>query len=212
MNFHMSKKQWAVVAVIAVGINVPFLIRALRPVQAVTAAVPFEDNFDRDSIGSNYVSFGGNWRIEDGKLHSPGVKNNPLWLNARLPQNVAVEFDVKTKTKNGDLKCEIFGNGWDHASGYVVIMGGWSNKISIIARLDEHGRDRKENRNLRVEPDRFYHFLIERRGGLIEWSVDGEKVLSFDDKKPLFGEGHDRFGFSSWDNDLYFDNLKIRPL
>ena len=70
---------------------------------------------------------------------SPGVKNNPLWLKAKLPENVAVDFDVRSMSPEGDIKCEIFGDGSDHASGYVLIHGGWNNSISIIARLDEHG-------------------------------------------------------------------------
>lgn len=212
LHLHMRKWQWAVVAAIVAAINVPFLVRALRPAQAVTAQIPFADDFNRDDVGANYFSGGGNWRIVDGALQSPGVKNNPLWLSAKLPQDVVVEFDAKANTNDGDLKCEIFGNGWDHASGYVVILGGWSNKISIIARLDEHGRDRKETREFKAEKGTFHHFRIQRKGGKIDWEVDGKHVLTFDDKKPLVGEGHDRFGFSSWDSESYFDNLKITPL
>ena len=37
-------------------------------------------------------------------------------------------------------KCEIFGDGSDHASGYILVHGGWNNSISVIARLDEHGK------------------------------------------------------------------------
>jgi hypothetical protein len=46
----------------------------------------------------------------------------------------------------------------------------------------------------------------------LRWEVDGRTALDFDDPAPLSGEGHDRFGFSSWQNDTYFDNLKIEPL
>jgi hypothetical protein len=36
--------------------------------------------------------------------------------------------------------------------------------------------------------------------------------MRFDDPFPLAGKGHDRLGFSSWEAQLYFDNLKIEPL
>ncbi len=56
------------------------------------------------------------------------------------------------------------------------------------------------------------HWRIERRGSLISWSIDGQKFMEFDDPYPLVGPEHDRFGFSSWESQLYFDNLTITPL
>ena len=56
------------------------------------------------------------------------------------------------------------------------------------------------------------HWRIERKGGLLSWSIDGKPFMQFDDPFPLEGPDHDRFGFSSWQADLYFDNLKITPL
>lgn len=192
--------------------NFPLLHYVTRGEAPVTTSVPFTDDFSRDTIGPHYFSTGGHWRIENGELHSPGVKNNPLWLQAKLPADVAVEFDARSESADGDIKAEIFGNGRDHASGYVAIFGGWSNSINTLARLDEHGRDRKEDRSLKVERGRTYRFRLERKGSVLNWYVDGKLLLSYDDPKPLRGEGHDRFGFSSWDSDLYFDNLKIEPL
>jgi len=174
------------------------------------------------------------------------VKNNPLWLKAKLPQNVAVEFDARSQSPEGDIKVEIFGDGSDHASGYVLIHGGWNNSLSIIARRDEHGvsygnllqqaqavaaqrklptanpvetgvftektRMRLEANPYPVQLGRTYHWRIERRGSLLSWSIDGQKFMEFDDPFPLVGEKHDRFGFSCWEAQLYFDNLHIEPL
>ena len=41
---------------------------------------------------------------------------------------------------------------------------------------------------------------------------DGAPFMDFEDPMPLTGKGHDRFAFSSWDNQLYFDNLSITAL
>ncbi len=186
------------------------------------------------------------WRTVGGELLSPGVKNNPLWLKAKLPDNVAVEFDVRSTSPEGDIKCEIFGDGSDHASGYVLIHGGWNNSLSIIARLDEHGaslaalqaeagriqREKnlpdadlvktgvfRENTRMRVEANPFpvtigrsEHWRIVRQGSVLTWSIDGREFMRFDDPMPLKGKGHDRFGFSSWEAQLYFDNLTITAL
>jgi hypothetical protein len=50
------------------------------------------------------------------------------------------------------------------------------------------------------------------RGGRLRWLVDGAEFLVFEDPRPLEGAGHDRFGFSSWDADVFFDDLRVEPL
>jgi hypothetical protein len=208
----LSPRQLAGLGAVVLAVNLPFLVYLTRGQAPVAAAVPFQDDFQRAEVGSAYWSTGGHWRIENGALLSPGVKNNPLWLKAALPADVAVEFDARGESSDGDIKCEIFGNGYDHASGYVIVFGGWSNSISVIARLDEHGRDRKESRAFKVEKGRTYHFRIERKGSVLRWLLDGQLVMEYDDPSPLRGRGHDRFGLSSWESTVFFDNLKVVPL
>ncbi len=244
----LTRNGRLIVAALVVLFNVPLIhYYVFRGEAEATVSVPFEDDFSNpDTVAKNYSSIGGYWRVENGWLLSPGVKNNPLWLKARLPQNVAIEFDAKSHSPEGDIKMEIFGDGIDHASGYVLIFGGWNNSLSIIARLDEHGRPLAElerdaqneakarnlpNANLvetgvfnaktrmRVEANPFpvqigmtYHWRVERRGSLITWFINGQKFMEFNDPIPLVGKGHDRFGFSSWEAQLYFDNLRIEAL
>jgi len=216
------------VALAVLVVQLPLIHYALlRPRAGIKAALPYRDDFSESStVSRHYWSSGGDWRVVEGELLSPGVRNNPLWLQASLPQNVAVEFDVRSESHEGDIKVEIFGDGYDHASGYVLIHGGWSNTLSVIARLDEHGtalaraevgtlkkdsRIRVEAKPFPVEQGRRYHWRIERRGGLLSWSIDGAPFMSFDDPFPLAGPGHDRLGFSSWESQLYFDNLTVQP-
>ncbi len=177
---------------------------------------PFADDFERREIGSHWRSTGGPWMIRGGELWGAGTRNNPLWLGMALPPEVAVEFTARsetaTGTRPGDLKFEIFGDGRAAASGYVLVLGGWGNTVSTIARLDEHGADRVERTDRRVEPGRTYRMRVERRGTVLRWLVDGDEFLVLDDPAPLSGPGHDRFGFSSWDADLFFDDLRIESL
>lgn len=201
---------WLPLACLLAVLLLPFAHYALRGEAAVTATVPFSDDFERAELGEHWFSTGGHWRIVDGWLYSPGVKNNPLWLQAKLPADVVVEFDVRAESIDGDAKFEIFGNGRDHASGYVGIFGGWKNSVSVLARLNEHGRDRKEIRTKKVEIGRTYRFKIERAGDTLSWHVDGEPFLSWKDDAPLKGPGNDRLGFSTWATDVYFDNLTVR--
>lgn len=193
-------------------LNIPFIHLALRGEATVTTTIPFTDDFGRADLGGDYFSTGGHWRIVDGALLSPGVKNNPLWLQAKLPRDVVVEVTAKSLTDDGDIKLELFGNGRDHASGYVLVFGGWKNTISTIARLDEHGSDRVERRDRKVEKDRVYRFRVQREGGKLSWFIDGELFMEFDDAKPLSGPGHDRVALGTWRTDVVFDDLDVRPL
>lgn len=213
----LSWRGWTAIAACVLAANAALIHYVLRGEAPITVPGPrFIDGFDRAGIGSNYFSTGAHWRILNGQIWSPAARNNPLWLQMRLPRDAAIEFDARSETatgsRPGDIKFEVFGNGRDHASGYVCIFGGWGNQISVIARLDEHGADRQARRDRRVEPQRTYHMRIERRGTLLRWLIDGEPFLSFDDPRPLQGRGHDRLGFSSWEADVFFDNLVIEPL
>jgi hypothetical protein len=244
----LSRNVKIAIAVVALVINLPIIHYFLfRGTPEATVGLPYQDDFsDPSTVQKRYWSTGGLWRVVDGQLLCPGVKQNPLWLKAKLPQNVVVEFDARSQSPEGDIKVEIFGDGSDHASGYVLIHGGWNNTLSIIARRDEHGRSLQqvqaeaqrvaaekrlpsaglvetgvfnENTRMRVEANpypvqvgRTYHWRIERRGSKISWSIDGQPFMEFDDPIPLVGEAHNRFGFSCWEAQLYFDNLTITPL
>jgi hypothetical protein len=253
------------VAAAVLVVQLPFLHAALRGAAPVNAAVPYEDRFDRASVGDAWWSNGGLWRIVDGQLYSPGVGNNPLWLKARLPPDVRVEFDVRSEGPDGDIKWEMYGDGRNHSTGYVFLFGAWRNRESRICKLDEHAftqddlraqlaamarplprqmdlidrlrgpfvawgarrdLDRLEHgeywqkdtpvvvkrSDLKVERGRTYHVVVTKRGGTLRWEMDGNLALEMNDPAPLSGPGHDRFGFSSWANDTYFDNLRITPL
>jgi hypothetical protein len=176
------------------------------------APMPFSDDFEREELGPRWSDTSG-WRIRDGQVFSAGTHNQALWLKVPLPADALIELDARSESPAGDIKFELYGDGENHASGYILIFGGWNNTISTIARLDEHGSDRQElRRRGLVEPGRSYHFRVERRGGALRWFVDGKLLLDFYDPEPLRGEGHDRFAFNNWESQLYFDNLRIRPL
>jgi len=225
-----DKKLLRVLVGFVVLVSLPVLALAFRPAASTSASVApggFSDDFNRPDLGLNYFSTGAYWRIVNGELLSPGAKNNPLWLRAALPENVQVEFDARSESPDGDVKCEIFGDGYSHASGYILIFGGWSNNITAIARLDEHGvpvtgnfpsplpndgRVRVERRDLKVVQGQMYHWTIRRQGEHLAWQLDGQPVLEIIDHEPLRGSGHDRFAFSTWDVDAFYDNLKITPL
>jgi hypothetical protein len=176
------------------------------------ASIPFMDRFDRMELGDNWVvSKGSDWRIKDGVVVSSGTDNRALWLKAKLPDDAVIELDLRTDSQVGDMKFELYADGENHASGYILIFGGWNNTISCIARLNEHGADRQEvNQSGQVQPGKTYHMKVVRKGRVLRWSIDGKMFLDYYDSDPLRGKGHDRLAFNNWRSKLSFSNLSIR--
>ena len=187
----------------------------------------FTDTFERAAIGSDYLVTGPGWTISDGALCATDAKNHGIWLHAPLPSNVRIAFDAIAKTEHGDIKVELFGDGesfakgtrYEDATGYVAIFGGWKNTAHVLARLDEHGKDRAEvllsagsedPRGRPVVPEQPYHFVFERRSvDLLTWTVNGTTLLEYRDASPLVGDDHAHFGFNNWVAPVCFDNLEI---
>jgi hypothetical protein len=176
------------------------------------------------------VSSPGLWRIENGRLCGEHARNHGVWLKRTLPINARIEFDAVGQAADGDLKAEYWGDGrsfatslsYTNATSYLTIFGGWHNKFHVLARINEHGNDRKE---ITVTPDsddprekpvvagQSYHFKVERTDGrTIRWWIDGIAMLTWEDAQPLVGAGHDHFGFNDWDVKVCFDNVKVVPL
>lgn len=180
----------------------------------------WKESFERSEVGRDYYKSGRGYEIVNGMLSARGAHNHPLWLRKKLPRDVRIELDAWSNEERGDIKVEVFGDGRSFdpdggrymATGYELIFGGWFNSKSIIARLDEHGKDVVENTTMQVQPTRHYHWRIERIGRKLSWFVDDKLFLEYDDPNPLEGVGHEYFGFNNWESDTWFDNLVITPL
>lgn len=186
--------------------------------EAITTT--FSDTFERTELGAHWRDTGGGYRIVDGQLAAGGAYNHPAWLRKRLPHDVSIELDAQSRSPAGDLKIELFGDGESFDSdrgsyvstGYMLIFGGWNNSLSVICRNNEHDEGRKASRtDRRVEPGRTYHWSITRKGGTIDWKIDGAPFLAWTDPDPLGGSGHEYLGVNDWEADVRFDNLVIRP-
>ena len=183
------------------------------------------------TLGPAWSQAGTNvWRIENGRLCGSGAHNHGVWLQRTLPVNARIEFDAISDDPQGDLKAEFWGDGrsaatavsYTNATSYLTIFGGWKNTVHAIARLNEHGTDRREIRVDKSSDDpreqpvtagQVYHFKVERSDGkTVRWSVNGLEYLTFPDAQPLAGMGHDHFGFNDWEAKVCFDNVKVTPL
>ena len=118
------------------------------------AAGPFSDDFDRAQLGPDWLATDpAAVSLEQGAAVVQRAHNHPVWLRKPLPENVVIDLDVWTDSPDGDMKVEVFGDGQSFypratraaaydATGYVLVMGGWRNTLSAIARQQEHAADR----------------------------------------------------------------------
>jgi hypothetical protein len=181
---------------------------------------PFTDSFDRGEVGSDWHNTGGDYKTTGGVLSIQGARNHPLWLRRKLPENVIVELDATSRSPQGDLKIELMGDGQSFdpdgnrydPTGYMFVFGGWNNSLSIISKLGEHDDAVKASRSApRVEPGRTYHWTITKRGGVLDWQIDGKPFLQVLDPQPLSGPGHEFFAINNWETDVSYDNIRVRP-
>jgi len=197
---------------------------------ASTSTRDLEFDFDRPGLGSDWNLTSPAWKLDKGRLCVQGAKNHPAWLKHKIPVNARIEFDASSSSPDGDIKIEVWGDGksaavttsYTNASSYIVIFGGWKNSYHVLARIDEHAKDRAEvkinpgGNDLRAEPvavDRSYHFKIERNDGrTVRWYVDDIEIINLADSTPLAGEGHEYLGFNNWETRVCFDNLQVVAL
>jgi hypothetical protein len=187
-------------------------------IEKLPPAGPSSDDFERATLGDAWSATGGPWRIDKGELVIDHAYNHPLWLKKAIPRDAVIELDCWSNDDTGDLKIEAWGDGKSFAqtasytaTSYVFIFGGWHNTISAIARMNEHGDDRKTRSDLRVEKGKKYHWRIARKGGHIDWQIDGKPFMTYDDPHPLDGSEHSYLGFNDWEAELHFDNVKVTP-
>jgi hypothetical protein len=179
----------------------------------------FQDDFERADVGSEWNTTGGSWTIRNGQVRIRSGRNKPMWLRRTLPNDVRIQFDVRSESAAGDIKVELFGDGVSKAettsytaTSYVVIFGGWMNSLNVIARMNEHGDDRVVGPPYKVVQGKSYHMKIERRGSTITAWADDHELAKMTDPKPLSGPGHDHFAFNDWEAELWFDNVRIDAL
>lgn len=187
------------------------LVYALDPADA-RAAERLLRSARRAQPDQGFKADEGAWWVEGGRLHVRGAHNAALWLPVSLPRDARVELSVRAEDAEGDAKCELFGDGQTHQSGYILINGGWKNRLRVIARRDEHDERRREDQRCagRCAPQGVeQRWVIERRGRTLTWYIDGRVALELKDAHPLKGPG---LALNGWEAHVSFGPVKVYDL
>lgn len=181
------------------------------------AAAETTDGFGRDELGADWLDTGGGYRVYGGELVVRGAGGHPLWLRRTLPDDVMIEIDARAASDDGEVAIVLAGDGRSAdgpeggcaSSGYALV---WRATHAAICRLREApGGHHAARGDWSVVGGRTHHYVIIRRGGEIDWRVDGMPMLRWKDPQPLTGPGHDHFAITGHAAEAVFDDLVIRP-
>ena len=140
-----------------------------------TEEVLFEDSFDGDL--SRWTIVHGDWLIKEGKVEGGGHGSPALRTKQEFDGDLIVEFTGATVPPfSHDIQCILFTNG------YYFLLGSGRNTASTVLR---QGHPVATTNRMTIEPGREYAVKIMRRGGTVEFIVDGKLVLSWTDEHPL---------------------------
>jgi len=196
--------------IVVIGVGLLLLAALACSKKSGEARLIYSEDFEKESLGSEWRAEGGQWEIRGGTLHSTQAMNKDLVLEKALPKEGVIELDMISHSPQVDIKFRAWGDksGAMHDGAYHFILGGWNNTISTLAPLGEHDPRRVEKRQA-LEKDRWYHVKTVRQNGKITMYLDGAEFLNYTDEEPLDPAKFAYFSFANWKTDCEFDNLKI---
>ena len=171
----------------------------------------FHDDFNRATLGDNWQVVSGDWKIQDGKLVSIGDRTgNVVLLKRPMAALQRIEFvaasvpsgweqDPQAKAgEASDLGAILHASAEKPLDGYSLLFGARFNSANAVSRTrDMVFTDVAETR-VKIEPGRFYTIAAEFDGRHVRMTVDGKKILEYEERVPLFGSSHDRIGIYSY--------------
>ena len=191
------------------------LVSACKVRDPAPVTAPWQDVFERDSIGLDYLAAGSGYAVAGGRLIAAAAHAHPLWLRKRLPHDVRIELDCGASDPAGEVRVELFGDGGGEPAGAPPIPTGYTFAISGgEARLDRPAALGVHAPAPPRGPDGRMHWKIERTGRTVRWFVRDMQhpLLTYVDPHPLEDDAHAYFGVVDGTDATWFDNLAITPL
>jgi hypothetical protein len=169
----------------------------------------------------------GDWRVKEGKLVGSfftddlptsgtarvGAPRALAWLKRPLPREFVATWKARGVRGANDLNAYFCAKG-KGASGYEVVFGGRGNEQSWLCLWAVPDDFASRAILDKVKPDalrqgKVYEFRVERTRRGIKVYRDGRMVMDRSEREPPLGEEDRSFGFSTWDNEAEFSDLKI---
>ncbi len=185
-------------------------IREFAPARAPRQwTLAFSDDFERDELGDDWKTIGGEWRVEDGKLVC-GNAYSEIVINKAFSGCQRIEFEALT---SAEIPCDfspVIHSGGKGSrgfeGGYLLQFGGSGNTLNRILRANQPLEDRSADRF--IVPGHVHNIIAELDGYIVRLTVDGHTIVEGHDPEPLVGPGHEIAGLYVY-RETFIDNLRV---
>ena len=126
---------------------------------------------------SNATYKPGTWEYKNGILTAKG--GDDIWTNETYRDfSLNLDFRCEAKTNSGVfLRCSDIANWLNTAIEVQILQGDAPNDKELVGGIFDISAP---NRQIDIEPGRWYHFSITAKGQKIQVSIDGEQVTDID--------------------------------
>ncbi len=168
----------------------------------------FSDDFQGDTLGTDWEVVNGNFKVEDGYLIADGgilmskaSYQGPVRLEYFVEPNIRhldlPGIEVAAEPTLSDISTILYSNPKEQLSkGYFLQFGGFNNtRCRILRNSAEIGAFRG---GPFILPGHTHHIVAEFDGTHVRLIVDEELLFEFTENSPITGGDLDRLGFYFW--------------
>lgn len=153
--------------------------------------------------------------VKDGELFVSGGQPHLVVFKEPIVGDIKFEFDCRLEGSYlNDISCFMSAfRESDPASmgknGYYIAYGSHENKRALLSKA---GKILYSELKEPLRAGKTYHFVAERIGAELRLTVNGNRIFTITDPKPLSGSSRNRLGIFGYVSNCYYDNIKIYRL
>lgn len=174
-----------------------------------TWVLKFEDDFEREELGAEWVT--NDAVIRDGRLLL-GVKGPACAKLVRpYPTDMRIEFTAEAYEKRPpcDLSVTLAAERFRTMSwNYLLAFGGVNNTVNKLTGGRRLAGMWDEKPTRLIEPGRVYNMIAVKEGKRLSLIVDGKLLLEGRDDEVMGGPGFDAVGLVTW-HGMYVDDVRV---
>lgn len=171
-----------------------------------------KDFRDVQKVPPEWSAISGEIRLAGGALElkaEEGADGEIVLKTVKCPGSVRVEVTAAVVgTEVCDLSPWLNGDDSGYASGYLLQFGGGGNQENRLRRAGEVVDETVNSKTL-LKAGQKYSVIAENDGGRVRLVVDGQELLTFQDKEPLKGPDHALIGFYTWGDTLRIEKIAV---
>jgi hypothetical protein len=166
----------------------------------------WEDDFDREQLGDDWVVCRGKAEVRDGRLFLHG-KGATALVDRGFRPDVLLEFvaEANPELPPCDLSAAL-GSSTFWGYGYLLAFGGNNNQLNQI--LGGGARKVDNDPPFLIEHGKQYRCVAIKEGRRLAYRVNGVDLLESSDPDPVGGPGFDRVGLVTW-NGMYVERVRV---